>query len=116
MVNANQLVPPSCVKAVIISVLFNVEVKVGAVFAGNLNEAGHVTVLAVPSAFSFNTNDDDLPEACVLLIVNVVIFAFKETSNTVATERSNVSVPALIVGAEFATPALITLSAFVDLL
>jgi hypothetical protein len=81
------------VNAVTIETLFKVEVIVGAVLLGNLNEAGQVIALDVPSPTNNNTNELVLEDGCKLLIVSVVIFAFNVTTNTVPVFRLIVNVP-----------------------
>jgi len=76
--------------------LFSVEVRVGAVPAGHLNDAGHVTARAVPSAMNTSTKLDVSPEACVFDSVIDVIAAFRDTANTAEALRSNVNEPAEI--------------------
>lgn len=73
-------------------------VRVGAVPPAQTIEPPHVTERAVPSAVNISTNEPALFVAGGLLIVNVVIFALRATSNTLPSERFKVSVPAEIVG------------------
>ena len=55
-----------------------VDVIVGAVPPGHSNDAGHVTVLGVPSAVNSRTNELTA-EATTLDIVSVVTLAFNDT-------------------------------------
>jgi hypothetical protein len=59
--------------------LFNVDVSVGVVPAVHLNETGHATVLAVPSATNCKEKEWTPGEAGTFCSVNVVIAAFKLT-------------------------------------
>jgi hypothetical protein len=81
------------------SFLVEAAVIVGATAFGHLKLAGQVTDLAVPSAVKINTNELVRPVNCMLVMVKVVIFAFNDTSNTVALFKSIASVPADIAGA-----------------
>jgi hypothetical protein len=58
----------------------------------HLNAVGQVIVLAVPSASKINTSDEVSFAAFTLLIVNVVMFEFKLTLNTVPVVKSKVKV------------------------
>ena len=73
-------------------------VRVGAVPPAHTIEPPHVIVRGVPSAVSISTNEPALFVAGGLVIVNVVMFAFKATSNTLPLTRFSVKVPAEIVG------------------
>jgi hypothetical protein len=91
--NDCQVVPPSTVKKTKTSFLSLVDVIVGAVPEGQMKLAGQITLLAVPSAVSTNTNELVLPALCTLLRVSVVIFSVSATVNTDAVFKSTVRVP-----------------------
>ena len=74
-------------------------VSVGEVPPGHFTAAGHVTARAVPSASKMSVNEQALPVPDGLLMVNVVMAAFREARNTLPFSMFNVSVPLLIVGA-----------------
>ena len=63
-------------------------------------DAGQVTALAVPSAVKIKVNDPPEPLAGGLLMVRVVMAAFKLTVKIFDVSRLSVSVPAEIVGLE----------------
>lgn len=73
---------------------------VGAVPPAHLMDAGQVTARAVPSAVKINVNDPPEPLAGGLLMVRVVMAAFKLTVKIFDVSRFSVSVPAEIVGLE----------------
>ena len=83
-----------------LSTLPDVEVIVGAVPPAHLMDAGQVTARAVPSAVKIKVNEPPEPLAGGLLMVNVVIAAFKLTVKIFDVSRLSVSVPEEIVGLE----------------
>jgi hypothetical protein len=82
------------------SILLRVDVKVGAVPPGHLTAPPHVIARAVPSAVRIKVNAPPEPDAGGLLIVKVVIAAFKLTVKMLEVSRFSVKVPAEIVGLE----------------
>jgi hypothetical protein len=100
--NAFHVVPLSVLRNVNISLLFRVEVIVGAVLpADHLKPAGQATVLAVPSAVRIKT------KLMALLAVEgtfdkvrVVMLAFSDTSKIMLFARLRVNVAAEMVGAD----------------
>ena len=76
---AYQVVPPSHVVSTNMSTLLLVLVKVGAVPPLHFTAAGHVTARAVPSQTNASVIPKAFPVVGMLLIVNVVIAAFKLT-------------------------------------
>jgi hypothetical protein len=82
------------------STLPDVDVIVGAVPPAHLMDAGQVTALAVPSAVRISVNEPPEPLAGGLLMVSVVMAAFKLTVKILDVSRLSVSVPAEIVGLE----------------
>lgn len=77
-------------------------VKVGVVPEGNLNDAGHATALAVPSAVNSSTK---LATTLVgtLVIESVVIAALSDTAKKLLVLKSSVNVPADIGGVALAS-------------
>jgi hypothetical protein len=82
------------------STLPDVDVIVGAVPPAHLMDAGQVTARAVPSAVRISVNEPPEPLAGGLLMVMVVMAAFKLTVKIFDVSRLSVSVPAEIVGLE----------------
>ena len=74
------------------SLLPILDVIAGATLFVHLNVVGQAIVLRVPSAFKININDEVSVFAFTLLIVNVVMFEFKLTLNTVPVVKSKVKV------------------------
>ena len=83
-----------------LSTLPEVEVIVGAVPPAHLMLAGQVTARAVPSAVNIKVNEPPEPLAGGLLMVRVVMAAFKLTVKMFDVSRFSTSVPAEIVGLE----------------
>ena len=75
-------------------------VSVGAEPLGHLIAAPQVTALAVPSAVRIRVNVPPEPLAGGLLMVKVVIAAFRLTVKMLEVTRSSVKVPAEMVGLE----------------
>ena len=94
------MVPPSLVKNAKLSTLPEVEVIVGAVPPAHLMDAGQVTARAVPSAANISVNEPPEPLAGGLLMVRVVMAAFKLTVKIFDVSRFKTSVPDEIVGLE----------------
>ena len=94
------MVPPSEVKNAKLSTLPEVDVIVGAVPPAHLIDAGQVTDLGVPSAVNISVNEPPEPLAGALLMVSVVMAAFKLTVKIFDVSRLSTSVPAEIVGLE----------------
>ena len=101
------MVPPSQVVKTKMSTLALVLVKVGAVPPLHLIAAPQVTALAVPSIVNASVIPNAFPVVGMLLMVNVVIAAFKLTANTLPSEQFSVSVPLEIVGAVFVSTKLV---------
>ena len=89
------------------STLALVEVSVGAVPPLHFTAAGQVTARAVPSAVKARVIPNAFPVVGMLLMVNVVIAAFKLTANTLPSEQFKVSVPDEIAGAVFVSTKLV---------
>ena len=99
--------PPSHVVKTKMSTLALVDVKVGAVPPAHLIAAPQVTALAVPSIVKAKVIPNAFPVVGILLMVSVVIAAFKETANTLPSEQFKVSVPDEIAGAVFVSTKLV---------
>ena len=89
------------------STLLFVDVKVGAVPPAHFTAAGHVTARAVPSQVKARVIPKAFPVVGMLLMVSVVIAAFKLTANTLPSEQFKVSVPLEIAGAVFVSTRLV---------
>ena len=104
---AYQVVPPSQVVSTNISTFALVLVKVGEVPPLHLIAAPQVTALAVPSIVNARVIPNAFPVVGMLLMVSVVIAAFKLTANTLPSEQFSVSVPLDIDGAVFVSTRLV---------
>ena len=104
---AYQVVPPSQVVSTNISTFALVLVKVGEVPPLHLIAAPQVTALAVPSIVNARVIPNAFPVVGMLLMVSVVIAAFKLTANTLPSEQFSVSVPLEIAGAVFVSTKLV---------
>ena len=89
-----------------ISTLLLVELSVGAEPL-HFTAAGHVTARAVPSIVKASVIPKAFPVVGMLLMVSVVIAAFKLTWNTLPSEQFSVSVPDEIAGAVFVSTKLV---------
>ena len=98
--------PPSHVVSTNISTLLLVELSVGAEPL-HLIAAPQVTALAVPSIVNASVIPNAFPVVGMLLMVSVVIAAFKLTANTLPSEQFSVSVPLEIAGAVFVSTRLV---------
>ena len=101
------MVPPSHVVSTKMSTFALVDVSVGAVPEAHFIEAPQVTALAVPSIVNASVIPNAFPVVGMLLMVSVVIAAFKETANTLPSEQFKVSVPDEIAGAVFVSTRLV---------